>query len=195
MEIDDYKALLVKDDPDYAQLDQGKFGTEYRHNTVVDALGREAFHGVPVVDFGCGTGLILETISARGWTPSAYFGMDMLTERREHVFARGKKLGIEKVEFLAVPPEVGIEYLSDLARPGRTGLCIGVAGYDTIRDNRGVSDLVDALRDFSHWSFTLPAIRETMGLGERGVTFDPDDLPDLGGGTVIKGGRDLVIYR
>ena len=55
-------------DPDYDQLQQGRLMTRHRHQFAATVVRS----GARILDIGCGTALILDTLVAQGRTPAAY---------------------------------------------------------------------------------------------------------------------------
>lgn len=94
-----YRKMLADnpDDPDYAALEQGPMSTARRHSLVakhLDPTGRS------ILDLGCGTGLLMETLVENHTAPSRYVGVDFLPEREDAVLERARKLMVE-AEFVA----------------------------------------------------------------------------------------------
>jgi SAM-dependent methyltransferase len=71
-------------DPDYDQLQQGRLMTRHRHQFAATVVRS----GARILDIGCGTALILDTLVAQGRTPAAYYGVDLFPERLEHIAER-----------------------------------------------------------------------------------------------------------
>lgn len=187
-----YRGLLGKGHPDYEDLDQGPAGAAFRQKIVLDALGEKAFKNRFVVDFGCGTGLILDHLAEREWLPTSYFGVDVISARAKHVYERCMKYRVHHRRVEIVSPDESLARFAELCSYGRTAICVGVAGYETISTWDQAKAVIEAMQAAGTYAITLPRKREFDGLG-KGSVFDENKAP-FGIGTVQVHEREIVVF-
>ena len=146
---------------DYLALDQGEYGTALRHAAVLDVV--KGLDG-NVLDLGCGTGMILDGIVARGLRPAYYLGMDGLADRRQPVLDRLQRYGIEG-RFQHTPMAIRFE---DVMMPYVDAvLFVGVMGYWGYHSQRHVRSIHDKLRRIGkHGCITFPMIYDANSMGD-----------------------------
>jgi hypothetical protein len=116
---------------DFDSLDQGPFMTGIRHQFVLSQISRDDI----VMDYGCGTGLILERLSP-GLEPRGWHGLDFMPQRDAAFLNRLKARGMNGT-FTLVPqdPPYGptITHAMNDVSPSCVVLC-GVLGYQGFTD-------------------------------------------------------------
>lgn len=173
------EAELYGSDPDYDGLHQGRDGTKLRHDNVIAVLRDHGdLYGIKtLVDFGCGTALLLQSMSDHGHLPERYIGIDFLEERYSHVMNRANALDV-KADFIvgeniaAVPSEV-------FNQVGAAVVAIGIMGYPGLQSLRSIREFVTQLRScFRHGVITVPRhMPERLGEAEM-ARYDSDDVAE-----------------
>lgn len=160
--------LVGQNQEDYAELDQGVVGTRNRHRKVVDLLGAYIKKGV-LLDYGCGTGLLLDSLIEMDCKPDYYIAVDFLPEREEHVMKRAKKYGVT-TKFICGE-------ILHTAFPADVALAIGIAGPPPFAGVFRVAGLVGHMRSTApRGMITAPMPwREHYGTA-RQMFFDPLDI-------------------
>lgn len=160
---------------DYHALEQGEYGTELRHEAVLDHVsgldGR-------VLDLGCGTGLLVEKMVARGLKPTSYLGIDGMPEREAPLLARLTRLGVNG-RFQLKPMDVRFE---DITLPvADAALFVGLMGFWGYHTQRHVGSIYRKLRcTAAHGCITFPMIWHPQHMGGGYYRrWEPTDVQDL----------------
>lgn len=166
------------DDPDYAGLHQGEAGTKLRHSTVIELLAPHLVPGYQLIDWGCGTALLLKSLADAGLhLPGSYIGVDFLEHRRSYVENRCIELGIGQVLF-STASRMSELPLFDTELPTIT-VAIGIMGYPGLHTLRQIKTEIDEFRLTGlHGAITVPRqMPERLGEAEM-ARYDPLDLQD-----------------
>lgn len=171
-----YQKLLAEfpDDRDYLALDQGPASTKRRHQLVADRMNTL---GKRVLDLGCGTGVMLDNLSAAGQLPKSYLGVDFI-DRSEDVLARADKLGVDG-EF--VVGDIGAALHGEALKRNHFDVvaAIGVVGTNPFSTLSALAALVKAMKwivPITGGIVTLPMARpEFLGCPHQ-AHFSPTDV-------------------
>lgn len=139
-----FHPLASHADRDYAGLDQGRMSTDKRHDVAL-----KEYRGGIVLDWGCGTGLLVQSILDKGLTPPLYyFAVDILG-RFEDLSSRCKGIPFT---FIQSSTDATLESFSRVVHKINPDalFIIGVQGYgDALFDNSvdGIVAILDAVKD------------------------------------------------
>jgi len=136
-------------DPDFDALDQGPERTKLRHEFVVD---RVVLPGAKVLDLGCGTALVLDTMAEMDRLPGYYLGVDLNSTLVGPVSRRLDEHGVIG-EFTCKPEGTRFEDMSIGSFMFDVVLCVGVVGH------QGYHTYAH-MRSLFHWMVT----RATRGV-------------------------------
>ena len=122
-----YREKLVGDD-DYDSLDQGEYMTNIRHEFVLSQLQ----NSVRVMDFGCGTGLLLTKVLPE--SIDSYYGADCMIERKKKFMSRLRTTTLGGGFYVATNPGPMAMFEYADALEADTVILCGVMGYQGFTD-------------------------------------------------------------
>ena len=143
-------------DPDYDQLQQGRLMTRHRHQFAATVVRP----GARILDIGCGTGLILDTLVAQGRTPAAYYGVDLFPERLPLVAERLARYGLDG-GYEATQRSIEESVAWGFAHGLDTVLMLGVFGTEGCSTPADLKRLLETLARLSATvALTVPVVWE-----------------------------------
>ena len=169
------------DDPDFAGLHQGVEGTMGRHEAVIGKM-HDIYGAVPrvVVDYGCGTALLLKTMHDKGLNlPARYIGVDFLEHRRQSVERRLTHYGVNGCFLCTDDIATAHKELNEKNREMAMVIAIGILGYRGIHTLKQISHELIKLRNLFPMGVVTVPRQLPERLGEEDMArYDPDDLQE-----------------
>lgn len=171
-----YEKYSIPTDPDYGMLLQSRYGTYLRHRCVLHHT--KGVHKGDVLDLGCGTGLILDSMAGERIKPNSYVGVDMFPFVEPNMRKKAKAHGVKKCEFILKPEEVPFEELS-LDGPFTVVLCIGVVSSGRYTSLWRLRNLISFMQRYApHGAVTMLRQYADAVWEEGWVRFDGQDVAD-----------------
>jgi len=180
-------------DPDFAALDQGR-ASSLRRYELVSRLVR-AMDG-RLLDLGCGTAAILDTLNGLGKLPLRYTGVDGFMPNEEAVMRRFRQYQLAGW-FEWKPMEQPFEAL---IRGGfDAAVCIGVAGFWGLHTNRQLTSLQEYMAACARYGcIVIPQAYMHNQLGDlhirRWPTQDIRQLFPASTCKVFETDREIFLY-